>query len=52
VRWVVDLFGQVREVPVLQVDYHPDLQILLTVVLHWVVPIILLWVWSIGQGWL
>jgi len=59
-RRVVDHLGQgvlVREVLVLWVDCHPDLQILLMVVLHlgvlrWAVLIILLQEWSIGQGWL
>jgi len=59
-RQVVDLLGQgvlVREVLVLRVDCHPDLQILLMVVLHlgvlhwgvlhWGVLIVLLQEWSI-----
>ena len=55
-RRVVDHLGQgvlVREVLVLWVDCHPDLQILLKVALHlgvlyWVVLIVLHQGWSIG----
>jgi len=50
-RWVVDLLGEgvlVQEVLVLWVDCHPDLQILLRVVLHPGALIVLLQEWSIS----